>query len=113
MIGRCRIDQTLTLIQCQIDTDSRFDWSYESFWGAQVALPESADDDDFWTRDQPDDRHDDVHSTLSDNKAYLIANLQQDSDFTDCVLQERDDQPLPQAAAPSDDSIEVLKAPDI
>jgi len=94
---------------------SRFDLTYESFWGAHVALPDSDSSADWRTRDLPDDRSSWTHSTDETDTAHLLAVLaeQQDSIIRAQEMPAREDEYTPQATHRSDDFLEVISAPDI
>jgi len=89
----------------------RFDFSYESFWGANVALPKSDSDNEFCSRHQTDDRSNWTHWTYETDTAYLSVE-QLDSNIR-AREQEKEEQVLPQATNSSDDTREVLMTPEI
>jgi len=91
---------------------SRFDLTYEYFWGAHVALLDSDSDDEWRKSDLPDDKSDWTHSTDEIDKEHLSAE-QQDINANAQVQPESDEEIRPQATASSDNFIELPLAPDI
>jgi len=76
-----------------------------------IALPESDSDDEFCTRHNLDDRQASAHSTYGEDNAHL--SEQQEGNVLSCVTT-GDGRRLPQAAAEvSEDTREVLFAPEI
>jgi len=73
---------------CDEEDFTRFDFSYKSFFGVNIALPESDSDDKFCKRHNLYDRHSGAHSIYSADNVHLSAE-QQEGNVPDCNHQRR------------------------